>query len=365
MNGLEIILDAKSQTESVNYDYLEVYYKKNNQYYLVGKYGGKIANTVIFVPSSDFYIYWKSDSSNTQYGFKISSIRSIKNVTESSTVYTPKTGSVVELSGKNYPETSHPYTNNEAYLWHYTYENMSFCEVPAYYGVKIGDKHTVDDWGLQCTDIEIGSPEAKVKQITVPGRNGLLDLTSSLTGSDTPKYDNRSIRLTFVLIDKSIAKWSTIDSAIKNYCHGKIMDVVLDSEPGWYWRGRCMVTTTKEDAIYSTFVIEVDAEPFKYDINSSDSDWLWDTLNFETGVIREYRNISVSGSKTITVIGTAIESIPTITVSTDMTVKFNNVTYNLKAGANKVSDIVITDGENKLYFTGTGTVTISYKGVSL
>ncbi len=363
--GLKVMLDSQSNTESVNYDFLEVYYKKNNQYFLVGKYGGSIAGKEILIPTFDFYIRWKSDASNTKYGFKISSIIQCDNIAESSIVYTPQSIIPIEKNESDYPETSHPYKDNENIVWHYTFEDMSYCDFPIYYGAKIGEKHTVDDWNLQCIDVEIGAPSAKVKQITVPGRNGLLDLTSSLTGSDTPKYDNRVVRLTFVLIDKSITRWSTVDSAIKNYCHGKTMDVVLDSDPGWYWRGRCTVTTTKEDAVYSKFVIEMDAEPFKYDINSSDSDWIWDTLNFETGVIREYRNISVSGSKTITVIGTAIESIPTITVSVAMILKFNNVTYNLKAGANKISDILIKDGENKLLFTGTGTVTISYKGVSL
>lgn len=365
MYGLEITLNSESRTESATYDYLEVYYKKNNSYYLVGKYGGMIANKVIIVPSLDFYIYWRSDGSQVYYGFKITSIRKVSNVSESGTSYTPKNVSVVELNGNDYPETAHPYTNNEQKIWHYKYENLSYCEAPAYFGVQIGQRHSVDDWGLQCIDVEIGTPAAKIKQISVVGRNGLLDLTESLTGSDTPKFENRPIRLTFVLIDKSMSRWATMDSIIKNYCHGKTMDIILDSDLGYRWRGRCSVTTTKEDAVYSKFTVEVDAEPFKYDVNGSDGNWLWDSFNFETGVIREYYNLEVSGSKTVTVIGSPIESVPTITVSADMTVRFNNVTYNLKTGSNKISDIVIVEGENKLTFSGTGVVTIEYKGVSL
>lgn len=365
MNGLQITLSAESETASVNYDFIELYYKKNDKYYLVDKYGGNLKSKVLLVPSLDFYIYWKTDSSQTKYGFKISSISSTNSAVESTAIYIPKSLSIIEVNGRNYPETKHPYTNGEQCIWHYTSENLSYCEPPSLYGATIGEHHTVDDWGLQLVDVVKGDPTAKRKKISVVGRNGDLDLTKSLTGSDTPKFGNRPLTLTFVLIDKSMARWATMDSIIKNYCHGKTMDIIIDSDPGWYWRGTCSVSTTKEDAIHSRFVIDVDAEPFKYDVNSTDGDWLWDSLNFETGIIREYSNIEVSGSKSIKVIGTAIEVVPTITVSTAMSVRFNNVTYQLKAGSNKVSDIIIREGENTLTFTGTGTVTIIYKGVSL
>lgn len=236
---------------------------------------------------------------------------------------------------------------------------------PTYFGVKIGERHSADDWGLQCVDITIGAPTPKIKQISVVGRNGILDLTQALTGTDVPKYENRSITMTFILIDKSMARWATMDSIIKNYCHGRTKQIIMDNDPGYYWKGRCSVATTKEDAIHSTITITVDAEPYKYETNPMTSDWLWDCFNFELGIIREYSNIPVSGNKIITVIGTVIDVIPTITVSAAMSIRFNGKTYQLKSGSNILSDIVIKEGENALTFVGTGKVTIEYKGVSL
>jgi hypothetical protein len=45
-----------------------------------------------------------------------------------------------------------------------------------------------------------------------------------------------------------------------------------------------------------------------------------------------------------------------------MTVRYDGKDYELKQGTNKIYDIVIKEGENPLMFTGTGTVTISYRG---
>lgn len=363
MNGLQIKLDSQSKTESVNYDYFEVYYKRDNKYYLVGKYGGSsIANSIILVPCLDFYVHWKTDGSSNYYGFKIASITPTENAVEG-TLYTPKALVPIEGTGLNYPETEHPYNVNEECIWHYVYEDLSYCEIQSISGAKIGDKHTAQDWGLQLTDVEMGDPSAKVKTVSVPGRNGVLDLTESLAGE--VKYNNRTVRLTFVLIDKSMARWQTMDSIIKNYCHGRVMDVILDSDAQWYWHGRCSVETTKEDAIYSRFVISIDADPYKYDINSTTTEWIWDSFNFETGIIREYKDIEVSGTKTITVIGSSTTIVPSITCSAAMTVTYNNVTYNLVAGKNKVADIQLHDGANSLTFRGTGTVTIEYRGLSL
>ena len=56
---------------------------------------------------------------------------------------------------------------------------------------------------------------------------------------------------------------------------------------------------------------------------------------------------------------------PMITVSKDMTVTFEGNTYNLKTGTNKIYEILISEGENTLTFTGTGTVSIDYTGGSL
>ena len=56
---------------------------------------------------------------------------------------------------------------------------------------------------------------------------------------------------------------------------------------------------------------------------------------------------------------------PTFIASADMSVIFEGITYNLKAGSQKVYDIFLCEGKNELTFTGKGTVSINYIGGSL
>ena len=70
----------------------------------------------------------------------------------------------------------------------------------------------------------------------------------------------------------------------------------------------------------------------------------------------------MNGSLSLTVPGTQRWVIPEIMVSAAMTLSYEGKDYDLKQGTNKIYDIVIKEGENMLMFTGTGTVTISYRG---
>lgn len=65
----------------------------------------------------------------------------------------------------------------------------------------IDDKHTERDWGLIWTDVKIESPEEQRKYITIPGRDGVLDLTEALKNG--VRYGNRSVTNTFILPDRT------------------------------------------------------------------------------------------------------------------------------------------------------------------
>ncbi len=124
-NGLAIKFDNQFKFEGTSTDYIEIYYKdKENNIYKMGKYGGtSLAGKTVNVPSKDFYIYFYSDGSVVYYGYKVESIIPAK-VDENSITRTEVTslpsGTLIELSGNNYPETEHNYKNSQRLLWHYT-----------------------------------------------------------------------------------------------------------------------------------------------------------------------------------------------------------------------------------------------------
>ena len=118
--GLKITFSSDSRTESVNYDYVKIYYNDNGTMKLAGKFGGTdIAGASVFVPASEFYVYWRTDSSSCNfYGFSIASVASTSGegtgTAESLPNYT-----VTELSKGTYPESPNHgnYGNNINLLW--------------------------------------------------------------------------------------------------------------------------------------------------------------------------------------------------------------------------------------------------------
>jgi hypothetical protein len=118
--GLKITFSSDSRTESVNYDYVKIYYNDNGTMKLAGKFGGTdIAGASVFVPASEFYVYWRTDSSSCNfYGFSIASVTSTSGegtgTAESLPNYT-----VTELSKGTYPESPNhgKYGNNINLLW--------------------------------------------------------------------------------------------------------------------------------------------------------------------------------------------------------------------------------------------------------
>ena len=61
-------------------------------------------------------------------------------------------------------------------------------------GARIGEKHTYRDWNLGWVGVTIDFPEAKTYLVDLPGGNGSIDLTTTLTGGDV-KYKDRNISL--------------------------------------------------------------------------------------------------------------------------------------------------------------------------
>lgn len=228
-------------------------------------------------------------------------------------------------------------------------------------GILINDIHTGKDLNLYYTDIQITHPEPQTTYLQVPGRNGAIDLTE-VNGSVC--YNNGSLVLIFLKREKTMQEWHRLVNLLTSKIHGRECKIVLDSEPDYYYVGRCTVSTVKDNQILSSMTITANCEPFKYDIQSRGEPWLWDTFNFENGIITQaqYCNVAVNGTYELYISHNGgMPVTPVFICSADMSVNFNGVDYPLKSGSNKVHDIII-DKDTILTFSGTGTLTVDYRG---
>lgn len=226
-------------------------------------------------------------------------------------------------------------------------------------GVTFDTKHSWDDWNLVFQNWEIPLPALKTEIITPSTMNGNIDLTEYL---GERFYENRTLTLTFAYVGPK-TNFHNVRTTIANFLHGKTMQIIFDDDLAYYYVGRCAVDSfrTVSNESYCKIVIVCDVDPYKYETNSNGTDWLWDPFSFEDGVINNTQ-FAVSGTKTVTITNRDMIVSPDITSTAAMTVTFDKKTYNLIAGKQKVYGIRLQPGDNVLTFTGTGTVTISFRG---
>ena len=119
--GLKITFSDDSRTESVTFDYVKIFYKDSNgTMKCAAKLGGTtIAGASVFVPASEFYVYWHTDSSScSYYGFSIASVTGTSGE-DTGTEESLPNYSVTELASGTYPESPNHgnYGNNINLLW--------------------------------------------------------------------------------------------------------------------------------------------------------------------------------------------------------------------------------------------------------
>ena len=237
-----------------------------------------------------------------------------------------------------------------------------------YHSITFGDKNTWDDWHLiPSKRPSFNPPTVKSQYVDIPGGNGVLDLTESLTGY--PLYNTRTGSWEFY-VENGFKPWDELYSEISNYLHGQKLRAILEDDPGFYYEGRFTVDEWNSDSWWSTITIGYDVYPYKKELTSSLEDWLWDPFNFETGIVREYGELEVNNTLSLEIPSRQEYICPKIIVASSdgsgMNLQYNSKTYHLNDGENLLPEVTFGGGVTvTLKFTGNGTVSVDYQGGSL
>jgi len=243
----------------------------------------------------------------------------------------------------------------------------------AYHSITIGDKNTWDDWHLVPTSRpKFNMPPVKTQYIDIPGSDGVLDLTTALTGR--PMYGNRQGSFEFLVMN-DYGNWYDRYSEIATYLHGRSFRAVLNDDPLYYYEGRFSVNEWKSERDWSRLVIDYNVGPYKLSTLSPGERWLWDPFRFTgtaTGrgdIIQSYKNIMVNGTTEIDYIGDVYESSFVINVlprtsgeEPSVTFTYDGKSYLLKKGTQTLTAVKMQEGNNHLVFTGRGILTIENTG---
>lgn len=230
-----------------------------------------------------------------------------------------------------------------------------------YHSLIISGRNTFTEWGMVPTSRPVvNPPKVKTTYVNLPASNGVLDYSDLLMGS--VPYGQREGSWEFAL--RPGRTWASVYSSIMNCLHGRRHTVVLEDDPAFQYSGRLSVNAWKSDPKYSLITIDYNLDPFKQSIVSSDeNDWLWDDL-FDLTI--RYGRFIVEGTKYRNFINEGMEAAtPTFVCSSAMSVQFNGETYGLVAGTNYNASLALRPGDNIMRFSGSGSVVVSYREVSL
>lgn len=253
------------------------------------------------------------------------------------------------------PDTNYYDNNLGATFW---------TDVPSKTGAK--GYHTKRDFAMYpVSKPVVAPPEAKTQIIDIPGTDGTIDLTQTLTGD--VHYNDREITMEYKIPDDR-SKWDPYYHKMLNAIHGQRMYLVLDEDPAGFYDGRFAVGEPRYENNSAYFTITGQAKPYRLNALTSLDPWLWDPFSFVDGIIRYYVDIAVNGTKAVRVVGSAMPTTPDIILkSGSLTVTYpvagGTKTVTLEAGSNLLNtpDLILHNGVTVLTFNGTGVVSISYR----
>lgn len=167
-------------------------------------------------------------------------------------------------------------------------------------------RHTSLDWFLVPKERpSIDKASVKERYIDIPGTNGGLDLTESLTGF--PLYDFIEGSFEFIILNErklpildsngrqigeKDLSWEVLNRDIRSFLNGKHRFMMLEDDPTWYYEGRFTVEKyDSSEASNSKIVITYKVYPFKKLSmnlhNSNPYNSFFDTLSLATDDIAE------------------------------------------------------------------------------
>lgn len=224
--------------------------------------------------------------------------------------------------------------------------------------------HSLKTWGLAIGNNNIvGNPEQETNYINIPGSSGFLDISEAVSGH--PIFTHREISIEFGGI-RGRMRWDAIISDFRNLIEGRIIKLTFDNDKAYYYEGRANIIDFDRIRDLGTFTLSIPkAQPYKYEVQGVNEPWLWDPFSFTSGAIVYIGELTITGSKTLTLPRGYMDTVPIFMasgISQSLTVEYEGKIFPLSNGENRFPQISVGGREEAvLKFNGAGTVTIEYR----
>lgn len=323
-------------------------------------------------PQADFKAWRVNESGNAdtqgkygryEYSYTYTDFGGVNTCTASLTVAgqtarnVPESGDVLPNNKMEFPTSS---TYSVVLTLTDAYGSTLFASVlPAYTGTTViirpskyekrrmifGEYDTALDGLWTLTGWTLPEPEYQSNFVQIPGRHGLLDLSTVLSDGE-PIYGNRLLTATFECSEGTRLERNERISQMVNSLDGHRMSIVLPDDPTRCVEGRVSVRTEYSDPAHAAVTVTADCDPWRYNIDDTIRAFDLTSQSQQAFLVNKGRRIAV----------------PTVTVLGEKAIiRCRDDAWELYDGVYVLPDLALRTGKTMLTYSGMGTLIISYR----
>ena len=201
-------------------------------------------------------------------------------------------------------------------------------------GAIFGEKRSKEDYAAIMNYARITTPTVKENYVDVPGGNSSLDLTEAVSGI-TLNDGQISFKFTFLQDGDR--------SRMKNDLHGKKLRIILEREPEYFYEGRLSCKEGEYTGNIYELYIDARVAPYKQEVRMTE------------------HTKEVISAQDILLMNDRMPAMPSITVTGDVRVTYNDITVRLSDGTYAIPEITLYEGMNRLHVDGRGSIRLEYR----
>lgn len=211
-------------------------------------------------------------------------------------------------------------------------------------GLIIGTYNTAEQlWTL--ASWSLSAPEYQENFLDVPGRDGALDLSAALTNG-APTYHSRTLTVKMECSEGSRLDREAAINTMVNWLDGWRQDIVLPDDPGHYITGRVSVKKEYNDNAHAAVTVTAVCDPWRY----AKDETVYTVTATEDEQTAELDN---AGRRT---------AVPLLTITGGtILLAYGAYSWALGEGTYQLPDLTLPQGGGTLTYSGTGTLSISYR----
>lgn len=218
-------------------------------------------------------------------------------------------------------------------------------------GFKFNNLHSYKDYGLILDTKQILPPAKQKIKESIPFMSGTYDFSTIGTNGEQV-YGEREVKVVLGLPTKNKERLHILYSQILEWLQDtERQKLVFDDVCDYYFMADVENASTFEEMLrFGKLTVIFTCQPFKTGVDL-EGNKEWDTFNFEVDVLQEVE-FDVVSTKTVNIINVGRLVCPTINTNANMSIVFNNKTYNLVAGDNKFYNLKLVNGDNNFIING-------------